>query len=83
MGYWFNVKFYRGTLEELLIIVEIINNNCGFPNEKATRWAKPELTTDGDYALIAPVDGWNEFTFEQMTSGINHPISDGGDIDFV
>lgn len=65
--------YYKGTLEEMQAIESTICTNAGLPNGKGTNnWADPRETVDsGVYAVPVPVDGWNGFTYEDMSSGVD------------
>lgn len=79
-------RYYKGTIPELWIVESQYRVNAGIPSGKTERWAislegeevvvLPRETIDGGvYAMIVALNGWNGFTYEQMTAGVIHPES--------
>lgn len=78
------MKYYVGTLKQLAPVEAQICANSGIPNEKGTdKWSDPRETTTTDiYARPVPVNGWNGFTYEQMTAGVTYPETDAANVQF-
>lgn len=77
-------KYFVGTQPEILIALNAIDSNCGFPNASAITWdtARP-TANEGEYYCEAPVNGYNGFTGEQMMQGVSITPVDSVDLPIV
>ena len=69
-------KYYVDTDAEVDAVEAQICANANIPTGNTLRWSDKRETSSGQKARIVPLDGWNGFTYGDMTAGVSHPESE-------